>query len=170
MRAAATLPLAALLLGLAACAGPRGSQEAAGPAARPATLPGVFGARWAAPDFATRVVDAERAAVLDAAVAAANTLGFAVNRIDGAHGRVAGARRQASAFDGATQDTLEVTVTTIAPGSTRVSVQLRETLESGSADAERGAALVTTSLVRDRARYDSFFVRLAEALDPPASE
>jgi hypothetical protein len=130
---------------------------------RPARLPSVLGARWAAPDFATRIVDADRAAALDAVVASANALGYSVNRIDGALGKISAARRQTPAFDGARQDTLEISVATLAPGSTKVAVTLRETIESGSGD-ERSGGMVTTALVRDRAPYDAFFARLAEAL------
>jgi hypothetical protein len=152
---------------LAGCA-----SEPSAPASRasaPARLPGVFGSRWAAPDFATRIIDAERAAVLDACVASANALGYAVNRLDGAMGRISAARRQASDFDGARQDTLEITVTTLDPRSTKVALTLRVAYESGSGD-ERSAGMVTTSLVRDRAPYDAFFARLAESLAPaPAS-
>lgn len=132
-------------------------------APRPARLPSVLGSRWSAPDFATRILDAERSATLDAAVASANALGYSVTRIDGALGKVSAARRQTSAFDGARQDTLEITVTTLAPGSTKVAVTLRETIESTSGD-ERSGGVVTTALVRDRAPYDAFFTRLAEAL------
>lgn len=171
-RPARVLSLALALL-LAGCASSGGSGSATGaagerggPAERPLRLPGALGARWAAPDFATRVLEGERAAVIDAAVIAANSLGYAVNRIDGASGKVSAARRLASAFDGATQDTLEVNVTTLAPGSTRVSVKLRETVESASAGDERGGGFVTTALVRDRTPYDAFFNRLAESLAP----
>jgi len=153
--------LASLLL--AGCV----SEPSSSSTATPARLPGVFGSRWAAPDFATRVIDAERAAVIDACVASANSLGYAVNRLDGAMGRVSASRRQTSNFDGARQDTLEITVTTLDPGSTKVALTLREAFESGAAD-ERSAAMVTTSLVRDRAPYDVFFSRLAESLSPQA--
>lgn len=155
----ALAPAAALLL-LAACASERGSSTSG---AAPARLPGVLGARWAAPEFATRVVDGPRAATFDACVEAANSLGFAVNRVDGAMGKISAARRQTSQFDGARQDTLEITVTTLDPGSTKVALTLREAFEGGSGD-ERSAAMVTTSLVRDRAPYDAFFARLATSL------
>lgn len=161
-------PLAALAL-VAGCVSERGgSASGGGSAAAPARLPGVFGARWAAPDFATRVVDAPRAATFDACVAAANDLGYAVNRTDGAMGKVSGARRQSTEFDGARQATLEISVTTLDPGNTKVAVTLREAFESGSGD-ERSPAMVTTSLVRDRAPYDAFFARLAAALAPAAA-
>lgn len=153
------------LLILAGCA----SAPSSSSATAPARLPGVFGSRWAAPDFATRVIDAERSAVLDACVASANSLGYAVNRLDGAMGRVSAARRQAANFDGARQDTLEITVTTLDPRSTKVALTLREAFEPGSGD-ERSAGMVTTSLVRDRAPYDVFFARLAESLAPRAGE
>jgi hypothetical protein len=129
-----------------------------------ASRTGSLGTRWTAPEFATRIVAAERAAVLDAAVSSAHSLGYAVNRIDSALGRVFAARRQTSAFDGARQDTLEITVTTLAPGSTQVALNLRETFESTGGDERSGG--VTTSRVRDRAPYDAFFDRLAEALAP----
>ncbi len=156
-RLAPSAGLALLLLG--GCA----SGASFSSATAPSRLPGVLGSRWATPDFATRVIDAERAAVLDACVASANSLGYAVNRIDGAMGRVSAARRQASNFDGARQDTLEITVTTLDPGSTKVAMTLREAFESDARD-ERSAGMVTTSLVRDRAPYDVFFSRLSESL------
>ncbi len=160
------LAVVAALLGLSGCAtGPAASSSSA---SAPGRLPGVFGSRWAAPDFATRIVDAERAATLDACVESANALGYAVNRLDGAMGRVSAARRQTSNFDGARQDTLEITVTTLDPRSTKVAVTLRAAYESGSGD-ERSAGMVTTSLVRDRAPYDAFFARLAESLAPTAA-
>jgi hypothetical protein len=160
--APAAAPTLAFVL-LAGCASqPSGPSSSA---SAPARLPGVFGSRWAAPDFATRIVDAERAATLDGCVASANALGYAVNRLDGALGRISAARRQTSNFDGARQDTLEITVTTLDPRSTKVALTLREAHESGSGD-ERSAGMVTTSLVRDRAPYDAFFARLAESLAP----
>jgi hypothetical protein len=170
----ASLAAALLLAGCASSGGGVASGSGGGEggaASRPLRLPGALGARWAAPDFATRVLGGERTAVLDAAVAAANSLGYAVNRIDGATGKISAARRQASAFDGATQDTLEINVATIAPGSTRVAVKLRETIESGDAGDERGGGgFVTTALIRDRAPYDAFFARLGESLTPPRAE
>lgn len=159
------LPICGLLTLVAGCAS---DHHSSGPASRPALLPSAFGSRWTAPDFATRVIDAERAATLDACVAAANSLGYAVNRIDGALGRVSAARRQTANFDGARQDTLEITVTTLDPGSTKVALTLREAFESGSGD-ERSSSMVTTSLVRDRAPYDAFFARLAASLAPAAT-
>jgi hypothetical protein len=157
------VPAALALLVLGGCASRPADPSSS--ASAPARLPGVFGARWAAPDFATRIVDAERAATLDACVASANALGYSVNRLDGAMGRVSAARRQTSDFDGARQDTLEITVTTLDPGSTKVALTLRQAHESGSGD-ERSAGMVTTSLVRDRAPYDAFFARLADSLAP----
>lgn len=165
----ALVSVSALACLLAGCAASGGSSSAASGGAGP-RLPALLSSRWSAPDFATRIVDAERPAVIDAAVSSANGLGYAVNRIDGAFGKISAARRQASAFDGARQDTLEITVTTLSPGSTKVAVSLREAFESKGGD-ERSGGVVTTSLVRDRAPYDAFFARLAEALSPsvPAS-
>lgn len=159
---------AVALLLLAGCASERGASGPDGQAASPGRLPGVLGSRWAAPDFATRIVDASRPAVFDACVAAANELGYAVNRLDGALGKISGARRQSTEFDGARQATLEVTVTALDPGTTKVAVALREAFESGSGD-ERSTAIVTTSLVRDRAPYDAFFARLAGSLSTAAT-
>ncbi len=156
---------AALVVLLAAgCASP---SDASAPGAKPFGLPAVLTSRWTAPDFATRVVDADRAAVFDACVASANAQGYAVNRVDGARGRVYGSRRPATSFEGGRQETLEIGVTQIAPGVTQVSVTLRETIEAAAAD-ERGA-MVTTALVRDRAPYDAFFARLAAGLPAPAA-
>lgn len=162
-RLAPRLAGALALLLVAGCATESGSTATA-----PAPLPGILGARWSAPDFATRVVDGPRSGVFDACVAAANSLGYAVNRVDGALGKISGARRQSSEFDGARQDTIEIGVTTLDPGSTKVAVTLRQAFESGSGD-ERSAAMVTTSLVRDRAPYDAFFARLAASLAPAAA-
>jgi hypothetical protein len=153
----------ALLL-LAGCAG-------GGDGTSPArvSLPTALGARWTPPEFATRQIDGERVAVLDACVATANALGYSVSRYDGASGRVSGARRQSSAFDGARQDTLEITVTTFAPGAVTVAVVLREVIESSSSDADgRGALPPTSAIVRDRAPYDVFFERLERALNGDA--
>lgn len=161
-----------ILAGVAAlavllAAGCASQNRASSPSAKPAGLPAVLASRWTAPDFAARVVDAERAAVFGACVDAANALGYAVNRVDGARGRVYAARRPATAFEGARQETLEIGVTQIAPGLTQVAVTLRETIEAG-ASGERGA-MVTTALVRDRAPYDAFFARLASGLPAPAT-
>lgn len=158
-------PAAGLLVLAAGCATDRTSSS--GSASAPVRLPGSIGSRWTAPDFATRIIDADRAAALDASVAAANALGYSVNRVDGALGRVSAARRQTSDFDGARQDTLEITLTTLAPASTKVALTLRTAFESGSGD-ERSTGMVTTSLVRDRAPYDAFFARLAASLPSPA--
>lgn len=130
-------------------------------------LPGAISARWTPPEFATRPVDGERAAVLDACVATANALGFAVSRFDGATGKISATRRQDAGFDGAREDMLEVTVTKLAPDVATVAIVLREAVESGSRD-ERGGGMVTAGLVRDRAPYDAFFARLAEAFSPEA--
>jgi hypothetical protein len=164
--AAGSSALVALLA--AGCASRSGEPATS---AKPSGLSAVLSSRWTAPDFATRVVDAERAAVFDSCVSSANALGYAVSHVDGARGRVYGARRPAAGFEGGRQETLEIGVTQIAPGVTQVSVTLRETIEAGAAD-ERGA-MVTTALVRDRAPYDAFFARLAAGLPalaaPPAA-
>lgn len=158
-------PTAGLLVLAAGCATDRASSS--GSASAPVRLPGSIGSRWTAPDFATRIIDADRTAALDASVAAANALGYSVNRVDGALGRVSAARRQTSDFDGARQDTLEIALTMLAPASTKVALTLRTAFESGSGD-ERSTGMVTTSLVRDRAPYDAFFARLAASLPSPA--
>ena len=164
----ATSTAALVVLLAAGCASRSGAPE---PAATQTGLSAVLASRWTAPDFATRVVDAERAAVVDACVSSANAMGYEVNRVDGARGRVCGARRPSTAFEGGRQETLEIGVTQIAPGVSRVAVALRETIEADAAD-ERGA-MVTTALVRDRAPYDAFFARLAAGLaaraTPPAA-
>jgi hypothetical protein len=151
------------LLGIAAffagCA-TGGSDEA--PAVRRA-LPDAIGARFAPPEFATRQIDGERAAVLDAALAAANGLGYSVSRFDGAGGRISASRRQVSSFDGARQNTLEITVRTFAPGVSQVSTELREAVESSGWNESSGA-LAASALVRDRVPYDVFFERLEAAL------
>ena len=126
------------------------------------SLPTAFSSRWTPPEFATRPVDGGRAAVIEACVEAANALGYTVSRMDGASGKISAARRQVSAFDGARQDTLEIAVSTLAPGSALVALTLREAVESGGG----GSGIATTSLVRDRAPYDAFFARLAEVLAP----
>lgn len=164
----ALAPLAAFALFSAGCASSRDGASGSSTATGPLRLPGALGSRWSAPDFATRVIDAERAATLDACVASANALGYSVNRLDGAMGKVSASRRQTSDFDGARQDTLEITVTTLDPGSTKVALTLRQAFESGSRD-ERSGGMVTTSLVRDRAPYDAFFSRLATSLSPAAA-
>lgn len=163
----ALAPLAVLGLFAAGCASD-GASSGSSSASSPVRLPGAFGSRWTAPDFATRVIDAERAATFDACVDSANALGYSVNRVDGAMGRISAARRQTSDFDGARQDTLEITVTTLDPRSTKVALALRQAFEPGSRD-ERSGGMVTTSLVRDRAPYDAFFARLAAVLAPAAA-
>ncbi len=152
-------------LALAGCAGGGGANGSNGANGGRVSLPSALGSRWTPPEFATRQLDGERAAVLDACVAAANALGYAVSQFNGASGRVSAERRQGSAFDGARQDTLEVTVTTFAPGVTQVALVLREAVEVAGAGRDPGV-LVTTSLVRDRPPYDVFFERLAGALKP----
>lgn len=149
------LPLALMALAFGgAC-----STDGAGSAQRQ-RLPGALGARWTPPEFATRPVEGERAAVLEACVATANALGFSVNRLDGASGKLSAARRQGSAFDGARQETLEVTVSSFAPAAVQVAIVLREAEELSS------GGLVTSGLIRERAAYDAFFSRLGEALRP----
>ncbi len=150
------------LLGVAAffagCA-TNGSDEA------PATyrsLPDAIGARFTPPEFATRKIDGERAAVLDAAVTTANALGYSVSRFDGSFGRVSAARRQVANFDGARQSTLEITVSSFAPGISQVSLVLREAVES-VVWGEGSGALAANALVRDRVPYDVFFERLEAA-------
>lgn len=151
--------LSGLVALLAGCAS-GGSGE--GAAVR-RSLPDVIGARFAPPEFATRKVDGERAAVLDASLAAANGLGYSVNRFDGADGRISASRRQVSDFDGARQSTLEVTVSSFAPGVSQVGVVLREAVEAADWNANSGA-LAASALVRDRVAYDVFFERLTAAL------
>lgn len=153
-------PCVAVLALLGGCASEPGSAGAKFPAA--------LTSRWSPPAFATRPVDGEARAVIDACVLAANGGGYAVQRFDGASGRVEGARRQASDALGARQDTLEVRVTALAPGVVQVAVVLREVVESAGAD-ERGHGSVSSGLVRDRAPYDAFFERLNAALSSPAS-
>lgn len=152
-----------VLLGLAAfltgCA-TGGTDEA--PAVR-RTLPDVISARFVPPEFATRKIDGERAAVLDAALAAANGLGYSVNRFDGASGRISASRRQISNFDGARQSTLELTVSSFAPGISQVALVLREAVESSGWN-ENSGPLAANELVRDRVPYDVFFERLEVAL------
>lgn len=158
---AARLVAGAVILGLAAgCA----SRPAASPGR--VSLPVALSSRWSPPEFATRPVDGERTAVIGACVDAANSLGFSVSRVDGALGKVSAARRQSSGFDGARQDTLEISVTTLGPGAALVALVLREAVEPSPADAERSGAIVTTALVRDRAPYDAFFARLSGVLRP----
>lgn len=145
------------LLGLAALL-VSGCASEPGPAGSPGGgLPAALGARWTPPAFAIRPVDGEAAAVLAAARSAAEALGYTVQRVDVATGRISAARRQMAAFDGARQDTLDVTVTPSAPGVCQVATAVREVVES-----EGGA--VSAGLVRERSAYDAFFARLAEVL------
>lgn len=139
-----------LLLG--GCAG-----DGAGAGGARIALPGALGARWTPPENATRTVDGERVVVLDACVATASALGFGVTRFDGASGVIIAARRQSTDFDGARQDTLEIKVSSFAPGLAQVTLVLRETVEGG-------AGGVSVGMVRDPARYDVFFERLAGVL------
>lgn len=133
-------------------------------------LPSVLGARWTPPEFANRSIATDRTnqEVLDACVAAANALGYSVVRFDGAAGKIAAARRQTTAFDGARQDSLDVKVTVMEGGAAQVAIVLRETVESGSGD-ELSGGFVSAGIVRERAPYDAFFARLEEALRSPAS-
>lgn len=89
--------------------------------------------------------------------------GYSVQRFDEAAGFISAARRQTNGFDGSRQDTLEVRVTSTAPGVAQVSLVLREVVETGSRD-DRNPGLVTSGIVRDRAAYDFFFERLAGIL------
>jgi hypothetical protein len=133
-------------------------------------LPTALSARWTPPAFAQRVIETDRTRqeVLDACLAAANSLGYAVVNFDGATGKIAAARRQTAAFDGARQDSLDIKVTALDGGAAQVALVLRETVESGSGD-ERSGGIVSAGIVRERAPYDAFFARLAEALRSPAS-
>jgi hypothetical protein len=151
------------LLGFAAFLAGCATKDSDGAAAAHRSLPDLVGARFTPPEFATRKVEGERAAVLDATVSAANALGYSVNRFDGASGRVSAARRQVSNFDGARQNTLEITVSAFAPGVSQVSLVLREAVESAGW-AESSGALAASALVRDRLPYDVFFERLDAAL------
>ncbi len=135
-----------------------GSADSGAAADRAPLVPAALSARWTPPANATRLVDGEPGAVFAAAERAAESLGFVSNRRDAARGRLAAARRQSTGFDGARQDTLELTTASRAPGVVEVAVVFREAVESGG--------MVTSGLVRDRASYDVFFARLAEALAP----
>ena len=150
------LGLAALLAGCAT----GGSEDTT---AVRRSLPDVIGARFAPPDFGARQINGERAAVLDASLAAANALGYSVSRFDGATGRISASRRQVSSFDGARQNTLEITVNTFAPGISQAAIVLREAVEP-SGWSEDSGALAASALVRDRVPYDVFFERLETAL------
>ena len=149
-------PLVALLgfsvLLVSGCASGEGATGSPG-----GGLPAALGARWTPPAFAVRAVDGEAAAVLAAARSAAEALGYTVQRVDLAAGRISAARRQTAAFDGARQDTLDVTVTPSAPGVCQVATAVREVVE-----VEGGA--FSAGLVRERPAYDVFFARLAEIL------
>ncbi len=152
------LAAATLALVFAGCASREGGAGSAGAPARAPLLPSVLSERLTPPANATRLVDGEPSSVFAAAARAAESLGFAINRRDAARGRLSAARRQSTGFDGARQDTLELTATTRAPGVVEVAVVFREAVESGG--------IVTSALVRDRAPYDVFFARLAEGLAP----
>jgi hypothetical protein len=154
------LAAATLALVVAGCASRESGAASAGAPARAPLLPSVLSERLTPPANATRQVDGEPSTVFAAAARAAESLGFAINRRDAARGRLSAARRQSTGFDGAQQDTLELTATTRAPGVVEVAVVFREAVESGG--------MVTSALVRDRAPYDVFFARLAEGLAPAA--
>lgn len=155
------VPAALLTLALSGCAS---ADTASAPANRSGVLPEIITSRWTPPAFATRPVTGETAAVLDACVNTANALGYSVSRFDGARGRISATRRQAALFDTAREDTLEITVSVLAPGTSQVALVLRETTET--AGSERAAPTAAASLVRDRGRYDTFFARLEVALRP----
>ncbi|MCX6936986.1 MAG: hypothetical protein NTU80_03690 [Verrucomicrobia bacterium] len=131
---------------------------------RSSVFPELISSRWTPPAFATRPVTGETATVLDACVKTANALGYSVSRFDGARGRISATRRQTALFDSAREDTLEITVTVLAPGTSQVALVLRETTETSGSD--RAAPTAAASLVRDRGRYDTFFARLEAALRP----
>lgn len=151
------------LLGIASFLAGCATGETDGEPATHRSLPDMVGARFASPEFATRKIDGERSAVLDAALAAANGLGYSVGRFDGAGGRISASRRQVSTFDGARQNTLEITVSSYAPGVSQVALVLREAVESNGWN-ENSGALAASALVRDRVPYDVFFERLEAAL------
>ena len=162
MQSRTPLPSIVSVLALSVLAGLSGCATEGGTAEGGQAWSGALTSRWTPPAFATRPVDGERAAVLDACVATANSLGYAVARMDGAAGRVSAARRAAAAFDGAKEETLEATVTSFAPGAVQVALILREA-------EERSGGAVAGGLVRDRAPYDAFFARLEETLRPEAA-
>lgn len=158
--------LSAVLVALVAfsgCASEGGTGGTAG-------LPAALGARWTPPAFARRVIETDRSRqeILDACLASANSLGYAVVRIDAASGKISAARRQTAAFDGARQDSLDIKVTLLDGGAADVAIVLRETVESGAGD-ERSGGHVSAGIVRERAAYDAFFARLEEALRASAS-
>lgn len=146
------LSIGVLAFVLAGCAS--GHREVG--SARTSLLPAALSSRWTPPANATQLVDGEPAAVFEAASRAAESLGFNLDRRNAEGGRLTAARRQSTGFDGASQATLEVTVSARAPGVVTVGVVLREVVESGG--------MVTSALVRDGAPYDVFFARLAEGL------
>lgn len=156
---------AAALLGSAVFLTGCASDGSGGSAAARPSLPDALSARWTPPVFATRPVDGERAAVLDACVAAANSLGYSVARFDGARGLVRATRREGSAFDGAVETTLEINVTTLGPGVSQVAAVLRQAEEGSDRDG-RSIPVSGSVLVRDRVPYDVFFERVAVALRP----
>ncbi len=146
------LLLSVATLGLAGCAS---SQRGTG-SPRATRFPAVLSERWTPPVNATRLVDGEPSAVFAAAARAAETMGFVLDRRDAARGRLSAARRQSTGFDGARQDTLELTATLQPSGAVEVAVVFRVAAESGG--------MVTSALVRDRAPYDVLFARLVEGL------
>jgi len=156
----AVTAMPALVLALVGLGSLSGCASEGGP-----KLPAVIAERWSPPAFATRSIDADDPRVVIAACKqAALAGGYAVQRYDAESGFLTAARRQSTAFDGSRQDTLEVRVSSSAPGRVRVATVLREVVESGSR-GERDAGAVTSGLVRDRSSYDTFFERLAALLD-----
>ncbi|TAG32388.1 MAG: hypothetical protein EAZ36_02490 [Verrucomicrobia bacterium] len=168
---------AIFLLALAAAGCATGSAPSAPP--RSATgdttrtarlaLPEALTARWTLPELATRVVDGEAARVFAACTAAAESLGYTVTRENAREGKLSAARRPVATFDGARQETLEVSLGALAPGVITVEVALRESVEVGSGTG-LGGAQGGASLIRDRASYDAFFSRLATELLAATSE
>jgi hypothetical protein len=146
------LTVGALALMIAGCT----SGEGGAGSARALQLPAALSVRWTPPANATRLIDGESSTVFEAAARSAESLGFSLIRRDVARGRLSAARRQSTGFDGARQDTLELTTISRAPGVVEVAVVFREAVESGG--------MVTSALVRDRAHYDVFFARLAAGL------
>ena len=161
---------AALACMVAASALLSGCASEPGSAAGASRLPAAIGARWTPPAFAQRVIETDRSRqeIFDACVAAVNTLGYAVVRADPAGGKISAARRQTVAFDGARQESIDIKVAVLDGGAADVLIVLRETVETGGGD-ERSGGFVSAGIVRERAAYDAFFERLAEALRASAS-
>ncbi len=164
LRSAVTvLCLVAACAVISGCASEAGSGGAAG-------LPSVLGSRWTPPAFARRVIETDRARqqVFDACVTASGSLGYTLVRADERGGTISAARRQTAAFDGARQDSIDIKVVVLDGGAAEISIVIRETVESGAGD-ERAGGFVSGGIVRDRAAYDAFFERFAEALRASAS-